>query len=396
MPTLLLAAVACSDPEEEPGTPRYALLVNGLEQQWKLLPHRLSQSEARLTPPAGGAGWVMSAQNDGGPFGTIDESAATLDYALLHGAGLKVTHGSVKVQIPAGKSQQQQQVTLTEADPPDAALVAVPLLRGFKYSSNDYATAPSWAASRYDPVKGFTSAGFGMAVGQATRAGGETSFAVTVTSRLAPCDRHDASIKDDMNGVIPLASSWITVDYSVIYLPPGRVTAGSLSYFLNYSEYAKDGSHMSQPVEAKRTLTLTGQAGPAAALAALQGFDLLSNNAKDKDPACVVKNAAKVSGPGRYIRTIRARARLTSYDAASGAGKVVLELLLSNDAPDGFKAMEAGSMCVRARGEAVLLQLDQARVLRDRGATLEGLKGGERKQQALDFCKLLPAEVLCP
>ena len=396
MPTLLLAAVACSDPEEEPGTPRYALLVNGLEQQWKLLPHRLSQSEVRLTPPVGAAGWVMSAQNDGGPFGVIDSSSARLDYTLLHGQGFHVVHGSLKLQIPAGKSQHTQQVSLPETDPQlSEGVVPVPVLRGFAYSSNDYTSAPSWA-SRYDPARGFTSAGFGMRVHDATRAGGATTFSVTAVSRLAACDRADAANKDDMNGVIPLASSWITVDYSVIYLPPGRVTAGSLSYFLNYSEYAKDGSHMSQPVEAKRTLTLTGQAGPAAALAALQGFDLLSNNAKDKDPACVVKNAAKVSGPGRYIRTIRARARLTSYDAASGAGKVVLELLLSNDAPDGFKAMEAGSMCVRARGEAVLLQLDQARVLRDRGATLEGLKGGERKQQALDFCKLLPAEVLCP
>ena len=391
---LLLVAVGCSDDRE--ATTTYALLVSGLEQQWKLLPHRLSRSEARLTPPAGGAGWVMSAQNDGGPFGTIDESAATLDYALLHGAGLKVTHGSVKVQIPAGKSQQQQQVTLTEADPPDAALVAVPLLRGFKYSSNDYATAPSWAASRYDPVKGFTSAGFGMAVGQATRAGGETSFAVTVTSRLAPCDRHDASIKDDMNGVIPLASSWITVDYSVIYLPAGQATAGSASYFLSYSEFAKDGKHVTAPAESARTLTLKGKPGPAAALAALQSFDMLSNDAKDKDPACAVKAAAKVKGAGRYIRTIRARAKLASYDAASGAGKVVLDLMFSNDAPDGFKAMEAGTMCVRAGAAAVLLQLDGVTVLGDRQVKLSGLKGGERKEKKLDVCAALPAGMPCP
>ncbi len=391
---LLLAAAGCSDEDE--AAPTYALLASGLEQQWKLLPHRLSRSEARLTPPTGGAGWVASAQNDGGPFGTIDESAATLDYALLHGTGLRVTHGSVKVQIPAGKSQQQQQVTLTEADPPDGALVAVPLLRGFKYSSNDYATAPSWAASRYDPAKGFTSAGFGMALGKASRAGGKTSFSVTVTSRLAPCDRYDASIKDDMNGVIPQASSWITVDYSVIYLPAGQATAGSASYFLNYSEFAKDGKHVTAPAESARTVKLQGTPGPAVALAALQGFDLLSNDAKNKDPACAVKAAGKVKGAGRYIRTIRARAKLASYDAATGAGAVALDLMFTNDAPDGFKAMEAGSMCVRARGDAVLLQFDGVTALRDRQVKLSGLKGGERKEQKVDVCQALPAGIPCP
>ena len=391
---LLLAALGCSDETEESHS--YALLVTGVEQQWKLLPHRLSLSEVRLTPPAGAAGWVMTHQNNGGPFGAIDSSSATLDHALLHGAGVRVVHGSVKLQVPAGKSQHQQQVTLQEDPQPPDDQVAVPLLRGFRFSSNDYATAPSWASSRYDPAKGFTTAGLGMRLTGVARGGGVTSFLVTVTSKLAACDRHDAPNNDDMNGVVPLASSWITVDYSVIYLPADRVTAGSLSYFLNYSQYATDGVHMTGPAEARRTLTLKGQPGPAAAVAALQGFDFLSNDAKDKDPACVVKQAAKVKGPGRYIRTIRARARLASYDAATGGGEVVLDLLISNDAPDGFKAMEAGSMCVRARGEAVLLQLDRAAALGGRQAKLEGLKGGERGEQALDFCELLPAEIPCP
>ena len=391
---LLLAALGCSDDEVDP--PGYALLVSGMEQQWKLLPHRLSLSEVRLTPPSGTSGWVLTHQNNGGPFGTIDSSTATVDHALLHGTGLRVVHGSVKLQIPAGKSQHQQKVTRPEGDLQlGDDLVAVPVLRGFRFSSNEYATAPSWAGS-YDPAKGFTSTGFGMRLSGAARAGGVTSFTVTAISALAACDRYDAANKDDMNGVISQASSWLTVDYSVIYLPAARVTTGSLSYFLNYSQYAKDGVHMTGPTEAQRTLTLEGQPGAAAAVAALQGFDMVSNDAKDKDPACVVNKAAKVKGPGRYIRTIRARAKLASYDATAGSGKVVLDLLLSNDAPDGFKAMEAGSMCVRARGEAVLLQLDGVTVLKDQRASLAGLKGGERKQQALDICKLLPAEIACP
>jgi hypothetical protein len=186
------------------------------------------------------------------------------------------------------------------------------------------------------------------------------------------------------------------VDYSVIYLPAGQATSGSASYFLNYSEFAKDGKHVTAPAESARTLKLQGKPGPAVAIAALQGFDLLSNDAKDKDPACAVKAAAKVKGAGRYIRTIRARAKLASYDAASGAGKVVLDLMFSNDAPDGFKAMEAGSMCVRARGDAVLLQLDGVTVLRDRQVKLSGLKGGERKEKRLDVCAALPAGIGCP
>ena len=106
--------------------------------------------------------------------------------------------------------------------------------------------------------------------------------------------------------------------------------------------------------------------------------------------------AGKVKGAGRYIRTIRARAKLASYDAATGAGAVALDLMFTNDAPDGFKAMEAGSMCVRARGDAVLLQFDGVTALRDRQVKLSGLKGGERKEQKVDVCQALPAGIPCP
>lgn len=350
---LLLVLPACG--EQQPSGA--VVLTHGLEQQWKLLPHRHSRVELRLLPPAAGLSWRVASRNDGGAFGLIDSATSRLHHTLLTGHGFAAVHGELTVRIPAGKTTQTRAVSLPDAPLAleDAGWEAVPLLRGFELSSNSYTSPPAWS-DRYDPAQGFTSAGLGVQLGGAARTAGSVTFNVTVANRPSPCDRHDASKKDDMNGVIPLADTWITVHYTVLALPRGRATAGELTTFVNYPTFASDGKHVSIPLLAQRTITIQGRPGQPGALAALQGFDLLSNDAQKKDPACPVKQAPTCKGPGRYIRSLAARAELLSHDRSSGQARVAFHLRLDNDAPDGFKAFEAGTMCVRATGRAVLIQ----------------------------------------
>ena len=395
-PLLLLLCAGALTACGEADLTRYAVLPHGFEQQWKLLPHRLSLLELRLGQDSGVAGWRFTAQNNGGPFGAIDTSSARVNYALVTGSAFRVHQGALKVYIPPGQDGQTHNVSINQQDLElDNDWEAAPILRGYRLSTSDYASPPPWAGT-YDPGSGFTSTGFGVRVHDLQRAGGQVSFSVSVTNRLAPCDRDDPLKKDDMNGAIPKAGSWITVFYSVVSLPRGQATSGRLQYFLNYPQFASNGVHMEQPAAALRTLTLRGQPGLASAVVALQGFDLLSNHPQQKDPSCTIRQKPGCAGAGRYIRTIRARADLRTYDAIKGEGEVVLDMMYNNDSPDGFKAMEAGSMCVRAEAEVLLLQLSGATVEPGLRVQVEELKSGDRADQAVGVCAQMPANIICP
>jgi hypothetical protein len=392
---LLALAAAWAPGCSEPSPPCLALVPGGFEQQWKSLPHRLSLLELSVMPPAESDDWQLVAQNDGGTFGGIDRTSSRVNFGLAVGRSFRIVHGSIKVEIPASQSVRTAAASLTDDDLAlDTTWEATPFLRGFRLSTDDYTAPPPWS-QRYNPAFGFTSTGFGVRVHDTERGPGKVTFSVSVTHRLAPCDRSDPTKQDDMNGVIPLAASWITVYYSVISTPVGHATAGKLRTYVNYPQFAKDGSHVSVPGMSERTMTITGSRGPAGALVALQGFDLRSNDPNRKDPTCVITQKPECQGPGRYIRTIRARADLRSYDPNSGAGQVALDMRFDNDAPDGFKAFETGSMCVEATGEVVLLQFEDATILGGMQGELQEVKSNQRKAAPLGVCDQLPPDAPC-
>ena len=369
---LLPFTLSCGEEDttaEEMGT---AIIPSGLEQQWKLLPHRFSHLELRLLSEP----YRLATRNDGGPFGAVDRAAGGLWHRTVKSPGLKVTHGQVKLEIQPGMHSATKGVAVPlEAD--SSAAVAV-VLRGLLLSTNDYPTPPAWKSS-YDPANGFTSAGLGVRLKNPIRQVGRYSFDVQVTNRLSPCDRDDASKQDDMNGVIPRASSWITVEYSVVEVPGGSATAGSSFQDISYPDFGALAAPVKVPSLAARTITLQGKPGLASALVGLAGFEFESNTSSTTGAACTDKRKTGTKGPGRYIRTVRARGLMTSYDRKTGEARAELDLMFANKAAAGMGGVETGSMCVKATGDLVLVQLPSGATMdtvKKTGAT--DLKSGER------------------
>ena len=363
----------CGD--EDPPAMGTAVIPAGLEQQWKLLPHRLSRLEIQLLA----APYRLATQNDGGPFGAVDRTTARLDHQTLTAPGLTVTHGEVKLEIPAGKTGASKQISV----PLSGDGAAAPLLRGLLLSTNDYASPPAWK-DRYDPAQGFTSAGLAVRLQQVNKAASALTFTVAVENRQAPCDRDDASKKDDMNGVIPMASSWITVAYSVVQIPGGAATSGTHSYAIKYPEFGVAAGAVSVPSLASRSFQMGGQPGLAHAVVGLQGFRFISNDSANPVAGCTDKRKTGTKGPGRYIRTLRARAVLTSLDSATGKAQVELDLMLANKAAATMGGVETGSMCVKAEADVTLLQLPASAALGGvRKTELKEIKSGERQTLAI-------------
>ena len=249
-----------------------------------------------------------------------------------------------------------------------------------------------------DPAHGFTSSGLGVRLRNASFSGGVATFTAEVNNSLSPCDRFDASKKDDMNGAMKKADTWITVAYSVLFLPAGStVTPGSGQHSLSYAEYGVAAPAVKQPALAERTVTIKGKPGASQALVGLQGFDFISNSSSKLVAGCTVKQLADCKGTGRYIRTVRARASLGSMDKTTGEAKVELDLIFANKTSSGMGAIEKGSMCVQASGDVVLIQLpDGARVSAGKKAELKEIKSGVQGEAAVDVCGVLPGGVDCP
>ncbi|MCC6747058.1 MAG: hypothetical protein IT371_05320 [Deltaproteobacteria bacterium] len=388
----LLAACSADGADNEAG---YVALPHGFELAWKLLPHRLSRAELRLLPPTGAAPPQLATQQNGGSFGAIDRYGAQLDYALLVADGLRVAHGTTTLELAPGQTDADAEVTVgLPSHAPAGPVFAV--LRGFRISTADYATPPPWN-DRYDPAQGYTTTGLALRLGPARHEAERAHFTVHASFRLAPCDRSDPARQDDMNGTIPLARRWITVEHTLVALAEGQLTRGAHGYFSSYPAFAQNGVHVVDPPPRERSETLRGAPGWPRALALLQGFDFRINDPGDKAASCTIQQREECAGPGRYLRTLRARVVGRSYDATSGLAQLEHDHAFHNDAPDGSKLLEEGNVCGRLRAETLLLQLPATARLREGlAARASDLKSGERTTSPVEVCRELPAPAPCP
>lgn len=388
------SSISCpSGGDPVPAPLSYGVVVSGIESDWQFIPHRLSEMKATLLPPAAEKGWKMVAQDAGGSFGAVDKPFIAIDYSAFSGAGWHVIHGEKEIEIAEGTSSKTVSV---EAAGSAASEKAVMILRGFYLSTDKYETPPSWFDS-YDPALGYTSAGFGIRLHDLVDTADSVKFSITANNRLAPCDRDDATKGDDMNGSIPKAKTWVTVLYSVFYFQDAVYTAGKKEYFVNYEDYKVNGVQTTQPSAADRKLTIKGTAGLSVGFVGLQGFDFISNSETDKDPTCTIKAADECKGAGRYIRTMRARAKDLAYDKTKGEGVVDVDLLFVNEAVDGFNQFEKGGMCVKAIAEVVLIQFNEGSVVETkRVETNDGFDSDEVNDVDLELCARLPSDLSCP
>jgi hypothetical protein len=335
------------------GVETAVVVTTGLQMNWEVLPHRPSRFEATAEPLGSSSDFKVTFQNDGGSFGSIDSPVGELEYQRVRSADLRAVFGSREIEIDAGQTSASAQVVVEGARSGEMALA---VLRGFRLSSDEYGTPPSFSAV-YDPALGWTTQGFGVVLELGEATSSATTLTLTVTNRWAACDRGDPTKQDDMNGTVAQAKAWLRVDYTVLFLREGRTTRSEKSYFVSYSSYGVKGMHATVPAAAERKAVIKGDPGSGVGFLAITGFDFLSNDPLEKDPNCEIKAKPECVGPGRYLRTMRGRLGSPVVDSTTGEGTADVDLFFSNDSPDDSKPLEEGSMCVRARMNLVLVQL---------------------------------------
>jgi hypothetical protein len=339
------------------------VVTTELTTRWDLLPHRISFLEIAFEPDPDGRGGTMTGQNDGGPFGAVDTAIVGQSFTVYRGPALRAVPLSVTIEIPGpGTADPEDFIASADAVADglalDGATELVAWIRGYRISTDEYATPPPFTTDPelpYDPADGFTSQGFGVQLGDPVLSAGQVTVPVTVRNSLGLADRAD------MNAAIPHASSWVRVDLIVVGAPDHAVATarGEVSYTLSTATYGSFTVHP-RADDAVQALTVQGAPSMRSGLVGLRGFDLWVNVPGRIDPACEVVTDEinfwdePVSGPGRYMTEGSVRLWDRAYDAATGQASARVDLYFSNSSV----AKEIGNVCFGGRGDVSLLQVD--------------------------------------
>lgn len=366
---VILGAAGCD--EEAPDPVQTVVITSELNVHWELLPHRVSNLEVTLTDVTE-AGGTVRGYNGGGSFGFLDTPGVGYGMEVWQSRRLVAHADSVTLEIPPGSEVEGEPFTVRQtvvlpqdstipADNTELGAFAV-ILRGYAIHTDRYDTPPPFETDPtlpYDPVDGYTTQGLGIRLGPPVNDAGSVSFDVTVRNSLGLSDR------GDMNAAVGQASTWVRVDYLVVGAPgAGRVARGEVAYELSTAEYGQNTDHPHADPDLQE-VALQGDPGLAHALFGISAFDVWVNVDGHRDPDCVVTQDATnawdepISGPGRYLTELGVRLWDTRYDASAGAGQARLDLHFSNRSV----SKEVGNLCVGARGEVVMVQLDDPNAL---------------------------------
>jgi hypothetical protein len=246
IPCFLL--LACAEPKPtEPSSPDFVWA--GWNQTWETLSHRVSFIRAIATPEGG-----LQMGIRGGDWSTGDTWADETEYRMhlqqVTGTGLSIVHGETSMTVgPDGQTWRTETLDM------DAEAIHV-VLRGFELDT-DVDQDPDYPD--YDPALGYTSRGFGMAVGPVDTDAGEASFEVSAQVRWGPRDR------DDMNAAMDLAQTHVRVAWTAIG-HSGSATEASVTDALDL----KHAPPYSEQSGLNLSTGLIGEAG----IAGITGFHL--------------------------------------------------------------------------------------------------------------------------
>jgi hypothetical protein len=351
---------ACQDDEAQPAA---VPIARELGSRWELLPHRLSLMEVSFEPDEGQDRGRLHGACTGGGFGAIDVPWMSYGLSVWRSRRMAFEAASVELEIPPGSEDRGdpyavgREVTLPAGELAGATAV-VALIRGFRLSTDEYDEPPPFESDPdlpYDAGEGFTSQGLGISLSPPTLSGDQVTLTVRARNSLGLSDRAD------MNAAIPRATTWIRVDLLLVgaWGEGASLASGETQYDISAAEYGQNTVHEHAP-EAAQRVVIEGQPGPSQAIFGLSGFDFWLNLEGRHDPSCLVVQdeinswGEPVSGPGRYVTSISARLHDERYDPASGRGEALADLMLSNSST--YK--EVGNLCLRARAEVSMLQLD--------------------------------------
>lgn len=182
------------------------VLWSGFNYRWDLLSHRISYLST-VSDEAGGLqlGLVGGDWSTGEAF--TDAAWYRVRTSHVRSPSIAVAHGETSLTVgPDGLASGTASVT----DPDVLAMPShVALLRGFVIDTG-VEQPEGYPIDDYDPAYGYTSRGFGFAVGEPTDAGGALEFAVDAAVRWGPQDR------EDMNAAIPFAETGVTVAWTLV------------------------------------------------------------------------------------------------------------------------------------------------------------------------------------
>jgi len=246
IPCFLL--LSCAEPKpSEPSTPDFVWA--GWNHTWEKLSHRVSFIRAIATPEGG-----LQMGIRGGDWSTgdtwADETAYRMQLQRVTSTGLSIVHGETSMTIgPDG------QTTRTETLDMDAEAIHV-VLRGFELDT-DVEQDPDYP--EYDPALGYTSRGFGMAVGSVDSDATEASFEVSAQVLWGPRDR------DDMNAAMDLAQTHVRVAWTAIG-HSGSASEASVTDALDLNH--------TPPYSEQSGLSLSTDLSGEAGIAGITGFHL--------------------------------------------------------------------------------------------------------------------------
>ncbi len=289
---LLLLLTGCRAPE--------AFVVwQGFNYRWSELSHRVSLVRAWLEPDGGlSMGLVGGSWSTGAEF--TDDAAFRMRWAALSSDQLYAVHGETELLVgPEGFAEQE--VTL-DAEGLLSWPDHVVLLRGF-WLDTDVAQSADYPGD-YDPALGYTSRGFGVALGTPRVEGDTLRFTASARADWGPSGEGDPADRSDMNGAAPYATTGMTIAWTALGFkgPSTRSLLGADSPLEHDPPYSDQG-----PVSAEITPSSDYN------LNGIAGFDL---RIEPQDGG----------GEGEYLRSFGAE--LVQDDR--GGGEVLAEVTTSS------------------------------------------------------------------
>lgn len=292
---LLLALVGCG---AGPAAPE--ILLSGWTYEWEELSHRISLLDVGV-----GEDGALALGLVGGDWSTGATWADTPTYRVrlqrVTSPDLHVRRGSVTLSVgPEGVATGVAEVDGAGLE----ELEATAVLNGFAIVT-DVPQGPDYPAD-YDPAHGYTSNGFGFALGEVERDGGVLRVPVAATVRWGPLDR------DDMNAAMAVAFTEVRVDVALI---AGPYTAETLPLAAESDPPHEVRSYSEQPVMA---LDARFAGGAPEGLVGWRSFDL-QLNLKGED-----------AGRGDYLRAFGVELAPVSAERGGFEGEVTATMSTSS------------------------------------------------------------------
>lgn len=212
---LFVLLAACS-----PGETGGALVLTGWEFHWEQLSHRISLLRVGLNQDS-----TLDLGLVGGDFSTgetmVDTPGYRVRFERVEAPGLRAWEGAATFDVgPDGFLFDRLMIDTPGWDGPVAAF-----LQGFSIDTS--VPQPEGYPEDYDPGYGYTSAGFGVAIGEPSQFREAVEVPVDLTLRWAPQDR------EDMNAAIPHAHTEVGVRVLVVGFDgelSTEVVSGSVEY----------------------------------------------------------------------------------------------------------------------------------------------------------------------